>query len=416
MDKVFSGEAVFRAYIGILWFFDKCDQPLESVIAAVQDAVDAVVQQTPVLGGVLCTDANGCVAIDSTRVCPVVVQRTLRPVPYPLLEMKERGFDQSQYPLVFDALAGPTPDVDGLPVLNVHAMELQCGGLVLAVQCHHIAADAVAAAAIAQTISNACNLQPAESPLWSDRSSIKKMLLSHQPSPLPSELHILSTDYSKHLASNLQITGEFVSRQINITGSMLQQLKARGTKCSANALAMALIWRAWTRALVAHGSTCPFTYSGGPADMRNRCSPSSNMQHYIGNFIMPMPMYASCNFILDSKLQEVAAYIQAAFRLASLGGLRNHMDNANDVMIHLAKTDAPAVTFSNMAQLPLYDLDFGTGVKPTSVQLRSFNAPYMMFAISDGCGGLAVNTTLPHRIYEAFINDTELSTFANFVY
>ncbi|KAJ2439984.1 hypothetical protein GGH19_001496 [Coemansia sp. RSA 1807] len=416
MDKVFSGEAAFRAYIGILWFFDKCDQSLGSVIATIQRAVDAVVQQTPVLGEVLCTDATGCVVIDSTELRPVVLQRTRQPVPYTLLEMKKRGFAQSQFPLVFDALAGPTPDVDGLPVLSVHAMELQCGGLVLAIQCHHIAADAVAAAAIAQTISNACNLQPAESSLWSDRAFIKQMLLSHQPSPLPSVLHILSTDYSKHPASNLQITGEFACRQIKITGSALQQLKARDTKCSANALAMALVWRAWTRAIVAHGSTCPFTYSGGPADMRNRCPLSSNMQHYIGNFIMPMPMFASRDFILDSKLQKVAAYIQADFRLASLGGLRNHMDNANDVMIHLAKTDAPAVTFSNMAQLPLYDLGFGTGFKPTSVQLRSFDAPYMMFAISDGHGGLAVNTTLPHSIYEAFINDTEFSTFANFVY
>ncbi|KAJ2126438.1 hypothetical protein IW147_000186 [Coemansia sp. RSA 720] len=416
MDKVFSGEAVFRAYIGILWFFDRCDQPLDSVVAVIQHAVDAVVQQTPVLGGVLCTDAKGCVAIDSTKVCSVVVQRTLQPVPYTLPEMKERGFAQSQFPLVFDALIGPTPNVDGLSVLNIHAMELQCGGLVLAVQCHHIAADAVAAAAIAQTISNACNLQPAESPLWSDRPSIKKMLSSHQSSPLPSELHILSTDYSKHPASNLQITGEFVCRQIKITGSALQQLKARDSKCSANTLAMALIWRAWTRALVSHGSTCPFTYSGGPADMRNRCPQSSNMQHYIGNFIMPMPMFVSRDFILKYKLQAVAAYIQADFRLASLGGLRNHMDNANDVMIHLAKTDAPAVTFSNMAQLPLYDMEFGTGLKPVSVQLRSFDAPYMMFAISDGHGGLVVNTTLPHSIYEAFINDTEFSTFACFVY
>ncbi|KAJ2127805.1 hypothetical protein IW136_006283, partial [Coemansia sp. RSA 678] len=126
MDKVFSGEAAFRAYIGILWFFDKCDQSLGSAIATIQQAVDAVVQQTPVLGGVLCTDATGCVVLDSTKLRPVVIQRTRQPVPYTLLEMKERGFAQSQFPLVFDALAGPTPDVDGLAVLSVHAMELQC--------------------------------------------------------------------------------------------------------------------------------------------------------------------------------------------------------------------------------------------------------------------------------------------------
>ncbi|KAJ1726810.1 hypothetical protein LPJ61_004949, partial [Coemansia biformis] len=410
--------SVFRAYIGFLWFFEHPLLPSDDAVEAVQRGVDAVVAQTPELTGRLRDDAKAQLVCVDYSDPPSAVRVEKRQADYAYDEMAACGFDQNRFPQIFDDIPGPTPAVDGLPVLVVQAVAMREGGLVLAVCCHHIAADATAAAAVAQRISLACSSEPGAplggDALWSDRRVVEKMLLHHEPRVLLCAGHDpVERGQRQHPATGLAVHGSMRRRQIRLGQEALELLKelARGHGCSTNALVMALLWRAWARALVAHGSQGTYSYSGGPVDMRSHGEP--RMRSYLGNFIQPLPMAAERSIIVESTLVDVAMLVRRNFQTASLGGLRAHMDLSadGDIVADLAATDTPVLTYSNMSQLALGQISFGLG-QPAAVHLRSFDASYMVFAISDGRGGIVANTVLPQSLFDALAADPELSRFA----
>ncbi|KAI9471769.1 transferase family-domain-containing protein [Coemansia mojavensis] len=414
MDKILAGEKVFRAYIGILWFFKtKPTTGPDTVVSRIQQGVDLVVDRVPMLGSTLCKDNDKVFAKRSIN--RVLVQ--LEMLPYTLEQIASSGFDQNKE--FFDSFPGATPAIDGLKVMMVKVMRLQCGALVVSIHCHHIVADAKAVCTIAQCISDCSQ---AKLPLlWSDRSYLASMLQICRAEKLPNSLFI---DPQQHPATNLAIKSQYKRHQFQLTFEALQQLKDMahqqdGQLCTANTLVMSLIWRAWTRALQKHGSTSPYTHTGSPIDMRSRLQPHDNMEHYIGNCVLPFPIAAPTQFVLESSLVQVAHYIHNLIhKQAKVSALRAFMldpNSADDVAAVLAKTDSPVISFSNMSRLQWMDIDFGLG-RAESVQLCSFDAPLMLFAISDGNGGLLINTVLSTETVAAFNQDREFAMFANFTH
>ncbi|KAJ2448589.1 hypothetical protein EV183_005361 [Coemansia sp. RSA 2336] len=414
MDEILTGEQVFRAYIGIMWFFKvKPAADPTAVVSRIQHGVDAVIDKVPMLGGTLCKDNDTIFVKGSTD--RTLVQ--LETQPYTLEQIASSGFDQNK--AFFDSLPGPTPAIDEQKVLIVKVISLQCGALVVAIHCHHIAADAKAVCAIAQCISGCEEAKTAL--LWSDRSRLATTLQASHAEKLPKSLFI---DPQQHPATNLAIKSEYKRHQFQLTSHALQQLKSiaqqqDGQQCTANMLVMSLVWRAWTRALQEHGSTSPYTHTGCPVDMRGQLQSTDNMEHYIGNCVLPFPIAAPTQFVLESSLVQVAHYMQSLIHkhanVSALHAFMLNFDPADDAAAVLAKTDAPVISFSNMSRLQLTDVDFGLG-RAESVQLCSFDAPLMLFSISDGHGGLLVNTVLSAETVAAFSKDQEFSTFASFIY
>ncbi|KAJ2846291.1 hypothetical protein IWW36_004422 [Coemansia brasiliensis] len=424
MHKILIGEQAFRAYISILWFFNaKPATDPNIVVSRIQHGVDAAIDRVPMLGGILYKDDSKVYVKQATN--RVLVQ--LEMLPYTLEQVASSRFNQNKFPDLFDNLSGAAPAIEGQAVLIVKIIRLQCGALVVAMFCHHIAADAKAVCSIAQCISDLSHPNPsAKLPLlWSDRSRLASMLQTYPAKQLPNSLFI---DPLQHPATNLTIKHEYKRHQFQLTCRALQQLKAiaqqqdqhNSKQYTTNTLVMALAWRVWTRVLQKHGSTSPYTHTGCPVDMRTRLEQHvDNMEHYTGNCLLPFPMAAPAQFVLESPLVQVAHYIQSLIHkqatVPALHSFMLHFDPADDAAAKLAKTDAPVISFSNMSRLQLMEIDFGLG-HAESVQLCSFDVPFMMFAISDGQSGLLINTVLPLEVVTAFSQDQEFALFANFIY
>ncbi|KAJ2808334.1 hypothetical protein H4R20_000917 [Coemansia guatemalensis] len=416
------GESVFRAYIGLIWFIPCSQVPLTSAVAKVQQGVNSLVKGNPILAGTLRdTSDTGSVLVEQPDDAFVTVQQST--APYSLQEMDACGYDQNRFSRIFEDMPGPTPEIDGLPVLVVRVTGLACGAAAVAVLVHHCFADAAGAAAVAYRISMGCEDSTPLSPLCYNRESISSVLSKFNPAAPTCVEHVLQMDYSSDSASNLRFRGPIARCQFRITEEALMRLRKTVDKdnCGTNALILALLWRVWTRALRIHGSKCPFTYAGGPADMRNHIGPLiENDCFYMGNLIQPVPMSAPVAFVLDKTLGEVASYVHKCFTGGiSPATLRWYMDGAeHDIGSILAKTDSPMLAFSNMRR-PLADIHhlcFGMNCPPLSMQLRSFDAPFMFFAVDDGCAGFLLNSNLPTSVCGAIAGDLEFADYATLVY
>ncbi|KAJ2082781.1 hypothetical protein H4R24_001305 [Coemansia sp. RSA 988] len=415
------GESVFRAYIGLIWFIPYSQVSLTSAVVNIQQSVDGLLQQSPILAGTLRENSDtGSVRVEQHDGASVIVQQCS--APYSLHEMAASGYNQNCFPRVFEDLPGPTPKVDGLPVLVVRVTGLDCGGVVVAILIHHCFADAAGAAAVAHRISVGCEGLTPSSSLCYNRDNIAFALFKFNPVAPDCIEHVLQTDYSSCGASNLRFLGSITKCQFQISEEALKRLRkvANIDNCSTNAQVLALLWRLWTRVLRSHGSKCSFTYAGGPVDMRNSIGQlSNNGCFYMGNLIQPVPMFAPVNFILDKTLGEVSNYVNKCFTETSPAILRWYMDGVvDDIGMCLAKTDSPMLAFSNMRR-PLADirrLCFGLKCAPVSMQLRSFDAPFMFFATDDGSAGFLVNSNLPLSAYDAIANDAEFADYATLVY
>ncbi|KAJ1839823.1 hypothetical protein LPJ70_004910 [Coemansia sp. RSA 2708] len=419
MERLFCGECVYRAYIGVFWFFAASDTSFGGTAAAVEQAVIALIGQVPVLGGRLRDRHSDGLYVDYSTPAEIcdVVQCSREPAACTLEELRQSGFDQSRFPMVFDGVPGATPQIDGLAVLQVRVLALGCGGLALGVHCHHTVADATGTASVARAISDAVSGTGGDfcRTLWADRAKVKTLLEKHA-AQAPVRVEIAGERQPRISALGMQ--GEHRRCQIHVRSQELGEVGG-----SANALAMALVWRAWTRMLVARGSTGAFAYTGGPVDMRKRLGHArAELAGYTGNFILPTPMHARRDFVLTGTLAQVAEFIQQRFVESAQAPGRLHTQLTrepnfqDDACAQLARTDTPMVTFSNMAQLGLHARRFGQPSEAVSVQLRAFDAPHMMFAISDGCGGLLVNSNLTVDQISAFKADQEFSQFARFIY
>ncbi|KAJ2714960.1 hypothetical protein H4R19_001461 [Coemansia spiralis] len=407
--RVFRGEQKLRAYIGFLWFFECAAE--EPAAVAVQRGVDAVVAQTPELSGRLCEhSATGTVTVDyEDPPRAVAVERRRADCAYS--ELAEGAFSQSA-PL-FAGVPGLTPVLDGLPVLAVQIVTLrEGGGLVVVVLCHHVLVDGTAAFAVAQRISLASSCsslgeQQASAALWADRQVVEDLLRAYPP---PADVAD-ETKAAEIGPRPLAIHGEMQQRQIRITQSLLEALRSDSSS-SATVAVLALLWRAWARALKAHGSQGTMSYAGGPVDMRALGGPQ--LQSYLGNFIQLLPLAATRAAILGGTLADVAALVRTNFGRCSvsLGGVRAMLEApTDDLAARLAVSDTPLLAFSNIARLPFHTLDFGIAT-PSAVRMRALDAPHMVFAYSDGAGGILANIILPQSMFDALAADPELTRYA----
>ncbi|KAJ2782042.1 hypothetical protein H4R18_002504 [Coemansia javaensis] len=415
--RLLRGESAFRAYIGFLWFFARPPLAPAEAAAAVQRGVDAVAEQTPALAGVLREDAQG-LCVDYAAPAPVRVEQ--RAVGRTLAELAAASFDQARFPDVFAAVPGVTAAVDGLPVLLVQTVALSCGALCVVVACHHSVADGAATAMVARRISDAIAASPPPpEPMWCDRRAIVQELEQHEPVLLQCFTDINRDARARRgSVQNLAVSGRLHMGQIRFARAALDALRALpgAAGCSTNSLVMAALWRAWARVLVAHGSQGTVSYSGGPVDMRSRFAQPA-AQHYLGNLIQPLPMAAPLDEVLHGTLPALAALVRQRFQDASLAGMRAQMAATleGDVFIDLAATDTPVLAITNITNLALTDTTFGLGARPVAVHLRTLDAPYIVFAISDGGGGILANTVLPQSLFDGLGADPELSQYAQIV-
>ncbi|PIA12991.1 hypothetical protein COEREDRAFT_83783 [Coemansia reversa NRRL 1564] len=419
--EILPGEKVYRAYIGLIWFFPYYEQlDLSKTRDILQVGVDRLIAESTILAGTLKEDADS-VRVEHHDGTSVIVQQ--HTAPYSLQEISACGYDQNCFPRVFEDLPGLTPDIDGLPVLVVRVTKLECGALAVAVLIHHVFADAAGAVAVAHNLSMHCDNSHPSTPLCYNRDSLAYKISSYKPAAPACMKQALKTDPLAFGASNLSFQGSMTRCQFRISKESLMQFRnlIDVGNPSTNSVVLALLWRVWTRMLRKHGSKGHFTYAGGPVDMRNSIGPIfSNEQFYIGNLIQPLPMSASVELVLNKTLVEVALYVQDYFKKEiSPAILRWYMSGADhDIGGHLAKTDTPMLAFSNMRR-PLANTNnmcFGLECPPLSVQLRSFDAPFMFFAIDDGCGGILINCNLPVSSRDAFSSDKEFADFATLVY
>ncbi|KAJ2875510.1 hypothetical protein GGH93_001529 [Coemansia aciculifera] len=416
-------ESVMRVYIGLLWFYPHPPTTsLAEVTQHVQMGVNKVVKVTPELGGTL-RDGTP-VRVEYTANSKVLV--TCTEVPYTYVEMEKGGFSQEKYSQLFDVIPSITPDIEGLAVLRVWVFGLSCGGVAIATATHHILGDGVAAAEIATSIGRAC-VDPKYEPvaMWSSRDRELEMLLAS----LKGDEKV-DDSYVRHLhqiipASGgvLQTKGRVGSYQFVLRAESLRRLKELamlGSEdgeelCSTNDMVVALLWRAHTRALISHGSTSEYTYSGGPKDLRSVVG----ITNYLGNMIVLCPVYATKSFVLGHGLVPVSRLIRKYIQNGSAAGLLQFIEEmangAPDILATLGATDSPSMAFSNMTRLPLRQVDFGMGELGTA-QLRSFYTPYISHAIDDGAGGFLVNTCLPESILASFLSDEEFMSYADRVY
>ncbi|KAJ1845467.1 hypothetical protein LPJ73_004843 [Coemansia sp. RSA 2703] len=255
---------------------------------------------------------------------------------------------------------------------------------------------------------------------WHDRQNVCKLLSAQEDKDSSIDKHLSDIEKKRPLASLAEAKCQ--RHQIYIPGPMIQQLKKHDNRASTNNLVLALFWRTWTRTLVHLGAKSRFTYTGGPVDMRLHAE-QLDMDKYLGNFILPHATFASKELVTQGTLAEVAESLRLHFQAATLPLLRKIVDNVErgvpDVMATIAASDSPTLAFSNMTRLPVHGVDFG--MDPTkqladSVQLCSFDAPLMVFAISDSEGGILANTVLPEAVKNAFVADKEFSTYATFNY
>ncbi|KAJ2156348.1 hypothetical protein GGF46_005244 [Coemansia sp. RSA 552] len=431
--QLLKGDMVFRAYIGLMWFFAP-GQDVTEALATLQRGVDAIVAHVPALAGsvqggrVQCGSVQGghvqCGSVQGGSVAYVPgdsVQVQHDCVGVTFAEVAAANFDQNQFPDLFSR--APCADQEQAPALVVQLTSLKCGALRLMINCHHSLGDARAVSLVAKHISGACDslgrytVSPA---LWTSRPALQAMLDNCPLASTAPPVSEIGDCISRRPYSELSAMGDMRDFQVHLPSESLQQLKYLLGESTNNAV-MALFWRAWARALVQHGSTCPWVYSGGPMDVSgqigNGCSNT-----YLGNLIVPRPMRLDRSFVLDQSLAEVAAAIRQKFQktkqTAAAQQFLNGQQAGEDQRISaLGQTDSPMLAFSNMTRMepPLHSLSFGM-TKPLSVQLRSFGAPFMVFAMADGHNGILANTTLPNSIAHVLAKDPEFNQYANFKY
>ncbi|KAJ2065202.1 hypothetical protein GGI17_000458 [Coemansia sp. S146] len=416
-------DSVMRVYIGLFWFYPHPPMSsLADITQHVQMGVDKVVTATPELGGIL--REGHPVRVEYTADSKVPV--TFTEVPYTYVEMEKGGFNQEKYSQLFEAIPSVTPDIAGLAVLRVWVFGLSCGGVAIATATHHILGDGAAAAEIATSIGRAC-VDPKYEPvtMWSSRDREREMLLAS----LRGDAKV-DDSYVRHLhqitpssGGALKTQGRVGSYQFALKAESLRRLKdiaILGGKdgeevCSTNDMVVALLWRAHTRALISHGSSSEYTYSGGPKDLRS----AVGITNFLGNMVVLCPVYATKSFVLDHGLVPVARLIRKYTRNGSAAGLLQFIEvmenGAPDILATLGATDSPSTAFSNMTRLPLRQVDFGMGELGTA-QLRSFCTPYINHAIDDGAGGFLVNICLPESILASFLCDEEFMSYADRVY
>ncbi|KAJ2064195.1 hypothetical protein GGI08_002425 [Coemansia sp. S2] len=421
--NVNRSDSFMRVYIGLIWFYPRPPTTsLAEVTQQVQLGVDKVVAATPELGGAFREGTP--VRVEYTAESKVSV--TCTEVPYTFVEMERDGFNQEKYSQLFEAIPSVTPDIEGLPVLRVWVFGLSCGGVAVATATHHILGDGAAAADIAMSIGRAC-VDPEYEPvaMWSSRDREREMLTAS----LKGDEKV-DDSYVRHLhqitpatAGALQTQGRVGSYQFVLRAESLRRLKEIaiiGGKdgeevCSTNDMVVALFWRAHARALVSHGSTSEYTYSGGPKDLRD----AVGIINFLGNMIVLCPMFATKSFVLDHGLVPVARLIRKYTRNGSAAGLLQFIEvmenGAPDILATLGATDSPSTAFSNMTRLPLRQVDFGLG-KMGTAQLRSFCTPYIVHAIDDGASGFLANICLPESILASFLSDEEFMSYADQVY
>ncbi|KAJ2660697.1 hypothetical protein IWW48_002794 [Coemansia sp. RSA 1200] len=456
-------EKFFRAYIGFFWFYKTAPAATAKEMRdALQCGVDATTAATPVLAGVLREEKNkdgdrvyvgynGSSTDDGSAGVRVDLS-CCTGTSY--ADISASGFDQNtlREQLFVDQTLrlAEMPGIEGVPVLRVMLRWLSDGGCVVGVLCHHVLADAAATFYVAKTIvyRSSSSFSPDGSrllPLEPSRNNLSRILAAHPPEPIPAVQQVRSIFGSQSqqpgarnpvLVLDPSASAEPMRRyQIRITEDGILRLQflavadSQCVSCSANALVMALMWRTWTRMLQSRGSRSSHAYLGWPIDLRRRVeqTDSTDAYYYLGNLFLPCLAHASTGFVLTKPLPAVAAFVAGVTEMASVGQLRAFQDSVvsgeADVRAMLEETsDAPALSFSNMTRLGLYDKDMTfatsdiTSSAADSVQMLAIDAPAMMFAITDGAGGMLVNVVLPGSVADAFTADPEFSQFASFVY
>ncbi|KAJ2458440.1 hypothetical protein GGF42_002070 [Coemansia sp. RSA 2424] len=424
---LFKMESIMRVYIGLMWFYPH--PPTSTLLEAtqqVQAGVDKVVAASPVLGGTLCESTS--VRIEYESKSKVTVESV--EVPYTFAEMEQSGFDQNKYEQLFGMIPNLTPDLEGLAVLRVWVFGLCCGGLVIAVSSHHALGDGAAVSDIATSICQACiDSEFTPEAMWSSRDRIREVLTASLQGD-----EVEDDSYDRHLRQltptissgdeGLKTSGQVRSHQFSLTAASLRQLKELasqsadedGDVCSTNDMVVALFWRAHARALVIHGSTSEYTYTGGPKDLRGILG----VTNCLGNIIVLCPAYATKDVVLaDQDLVPAARVVRQYTQNGCAAGLLKFIDAAEngapDILATLGATDSPSTAFSNMARMPLRQIDFGLG-RLGSAQLRSFSTPYIVHAIDDGAGGFLANICLHDSILAAYLCDAEFMNYADQVY
>ncbi|KAJ2823888.1 hypothetical protein FBU31_004140 [Coemansia sp. 'formosensis'] len=421
--NVNRSDSVMRIYVGLFWFYSHPPTTLLAEVAEhVQKGVDKVVAATPALGGVFREGTPVRVEYTADSKVPV----TSIEVPYTYAEMERGGFNQEKYSQLFNHVPNITSEIEGLPVFRVWVFGLSCGGVVVATATHHILGDAMAASDIATSIGRACVDSEYEPPaMWSSREQQGEVLRTSLKGD-----EVVDDSYIKHLrqivpnsGSTLLTQGRVGSYQLALRAESLRRLKELAIiggndgdeVCSTNDMVVALFWRAHTRALISHGSTSEFTYSGGPKDLRS----ALGVTNHLGNLVVLCPVFATKSFVLDHGLVPVARLIRKYTQNGSAAGLLQFIkfmeSGAPDILSTLGATDSPSTAFSNMSRMPLRQVDFGLGELGT-VQLRSFCTAYIIHALDDGAGGFLANICLPASMMAAFVNDEEFMSYVEQVY
>ncbi|KAJ2584853.1 hypothetical protein GGH95_000013 [Coemansia sp. RSA 1836] len=426
--ELFKIESMMGAYIGLMWFYPHpSTSTLLEAVQHVQAGADKVVAASPVLGGILRASTPVRIEYDEAK-SKVTVESV--EVPYTFAEIEQSGFDQNKYPLLFGAIPNLTPDLEGLPVLRVWVFGLCCGGLVVAVASHHVLVDGVAAVDVAMSIGRACS-DPESTPeaMWSSRDKIREVLTASLKGD-----EVVDDSYYRHLRQltptissgdeGLKTSGKVRWNQFSLKAESLRRLKElasqsvneNGDACSTNDMVAALFWRAHARALTIHGSTSEYTYTGGPKDLRSILG----VTNCLGNIIVLCPAYATKDVVLaDQGLVPVARIVRRFTQNGCAVGLLKFMDamenGTPNILATLGATDSPSTAFSNLARMPVRQVDFGLG-RLGSAQMRAFSRPFTVHTIDDGAGGFLANLYLPASMLTSYLCDAEFMSYADQVY
>ncbi|KAJ2448033.1 hypothetical protein GGF42_005254 [Coemansia sp. RSA 2424] len=428
--ELFKMESIMRVYIGLMWFYPHpSTSTLLEAVQQVQAGVDKVVAATPVLGGVLRASTPARIEYDEAK-SKVTVESI--EVPYTFAEMEQSGFDQNKYAELFGAIPNMTPDLEGLPVLRVSVFGLCCGGVVIATAIHHVLVDGGAMVNVVMNIGRACvdpEFMPAA--MWSNRDRIREVLTTSLKGGEVVEdsyyknLHCVAQNISSsNGGGGLKTNGQVRSHQFALKAESLRRLKELasqsvdedGDVCSTNDMVASLFWRAHARALAIHGSTSEYTYAGGPKNLRGILG----VTDCLGNITVLCPAYAPKEVVLaDQGLVPTARILRRRMKNGSAAGLLQFIDaverGAPDILATLGATDSPSTSLSNIANMPLRQVDFGLGGLG-SMQMRAFTRHYAVFIFADGKGGYLANLCLPDSMLEAHLCDAEFTSYADLVY
>ncbi|KAJ2326385.1 hypothetical protein GGI00_004765, partial [Coemansia sp. RSA 2681] len=123
--------------------------------------------------------------------------------------------------------------------------------------------------------------------------------------------------------------------------------------------------------------------------------------------------------LADQGLVPTARILRRRMKNGSAAGLLQFIDaverGAPDILATLGATDSPSTSLSNIANMPLRQVDFGLGGLG-SMQMRAFTRHYAVFIFADGKGGYLANLCLPDSMLEAHLCDAEFTSYADLVY